>query len=374
MLQGMVSVVFLKKSLVGMTLLIGSVTALATDIVIGQSTDLSGPVSEQMKDFNLGANLYFDKVNKNGGVKGMHLKVESLDDGYVADRARANTQQLVANQSVSVLFGYRGTPHTLESLKEAESAGIGLVAPVTGADSVRKSNFAFNVRASYTDEVKGLIDYMGRLGMASNIGVFYRDDSYGAPLLAYAQDYVKHYNGLKIVSTMSYKAEPVNTASTIDKFAAAKVDTVLMFCTPQACNDMIAKAKAKAFSGRLMQISSIDPLAQFAILGTATRGVVTSQVMPYPKDERVSVVNELMTIARANKIPPNTINYRVVEGFVSAKYLVTVLNRAKNPANRQSVLEALRDKSGFNTDLGDYKVTNPYIELITLNDKGALVR
>jgi ABC-type branched-subunit amino acid transport system substrate-binding protein len=239
-------VIFPKKTIAGMAMLIASATAMSSDIVIGQSTDLSGPVSAQMKDFNFGAHLYFDKVNKSGGIKGMQLTVESLDDGYVPDRARANTRKLAADKSVSVLFGYRGTPQTLEAVKEAETAGIGLVAPVTGTDSVRKSNFVFNVRASYTDEVKGLIDYMGRLGMASNIGVFYRDDSYGVPLLAYAQDYVKHYKDMKIVSSMAYKTEPVNTAATVERFAAAKVDTVLMFCTPIACNDMIAKAREKA--------------------------------------------------------------------------------------------------------------------------------
>jgi hypothetical protein len=55
------------------------------------------------------------------------------------------------------------------------------------------------------DEVKGLINFMGMLGMASNIGVFYRDDSYGVPLLAYAQNYVKHYKDIEIVSSMSYR-------------------------------------------------------------------------------------------------------------------------------------------------------------------------
>lgn len=368
------TVVLLKKSVAGLLLLAVSVTAMANEILIGQSTDLSGPVSAQMRDFNFGAQLYFDKINKSGGIKGMSLRVESLDDGYVPERARVNTQKLAANKSVSVLFGYRGTPQTLAAVKEAESAGIGLVAPVTGADSVRKSEFVFNVRASYTDEVKGLIDYMGRLGMNANIGVFYRDDSYGAPLLAYAQNYVKQYKDLKIVSAASYKTEPVNTSAMVDQFKAAKVDTVLMFCTPLACNDMIAKAKEKEFTPRMMQISSIDPLSQFATLGTATRGIVTSQVMPYPKNEGVTVVYELMTIARAQKIPASAINYRVIEGFVSAKYLVTALAKAKNPNSRESVLEALRDKSNAGTDLGGYKVTNGYIELVTLNDKGAFVR
>jgi hypothetical protein len=69
-----------------------------------QPTDLFGPVGAQMKDFCFVVHLYFDKVSEAGGIKGMQVTVESLDDGYVPDRARMNTRELAANKSVSVFL------------------------------------------------------------------------------------------------------------------------------------------------------------------------------------------------------------------------------------------------------------------------------
>ena len=86
-------------------------------VVIGQSVPLTGPAQELGIEMQLGAKLYFDHINSQGGVNGRKIKLLTLDDGYEPDRATANTKQLIEKDDVFALFGYVGTPTSLAALK-----------------------------------------------------------------------------------------------------------------------------------------------------------------------------------------------------------------------------------------------------------------
>lgn len=150
----------MKKYVALMAACLTSISALAADeILIGQTADFS-VAGAQMKEFNAGAMAYISKVNGSGGVKGKQIKLISLDDGYVADKAAQNAKELIYAQKVSALFGIRGTDPTEAVMKVAEAAGVPVIAPVTGADSVRKSPETFPVRASYRCEIEAMLHHI----------------------------------------------------------------------------------------------------------------------------------------------------------------------------------------------------------------------
>jgi ABC-type branched-subunit amino acid transport system substrate-binding protein len=64
----------------------------------------------------LGATLYFNAVNANGGVNGRKIVLKTLDDGYEATRAADNTKKLITEDRVFALFGYVGTPTSAASM------------------------------------------------------------------------------------------------------------------------------------------------------------------------------------------------------------------------------------------------------------------
>ena len=57
----------------------GSVRA-ASDLVLGQSAPLTGPLSPPVLAFNAGAQLAFDTLNARGGVAGRRLRWITADD------------------------------------------------------------------------------------------------------------------------------------------------------------------------------------------------------------------------------------------------------------------------------------------------------
>ncbi|MFY7941107.1 MAG: ABC transporter substrate-binding protein, partial [Burkholderiaceae bacterium] len=75
------------------------------DIVLGQSASFTGSFASQATSYRDGALAYFEHINAKGGVAGRKIRLVSLDDGYVADKAKANTEQLLNNDKVLALFG-----------------------------------------------------------------------------------------------------------------------------------------------------------------------------------------------------------------------------------------------------------------------------
>src|SRR3954451_19237540 len=86
--------------------------AVHADILIGQTVGVTGAVAATVKESMQGAQLYIDRVNAQGGIKGEKVAILTLDDGFDVKRAVENTRVLVEEKNVLAMFMNRGTPHT----------------------------------------------------------------------------------------------------------------------------------------------------------------------------------------------------------------------------------------------------------------------
>lgn len=84
--------------------------------LLGHSCALSGPFRVLGTEYRDGAVLWFDEVNRQGGVAGRQIKLLSLDDGYNTAQAIANTKRLVEDEKVFAISGQFGTGITLACL------------------------------------------------------------------------------------------------------------------------------------------------------------------------------------------------------------------------------------------------------------------
>ena len=53
-----------------------------TEIRLGASAVLSGPLGPQTAEYGAGSRLYFDAVNQNGGIHGRKISYTTLDDAF----------------------------------------------------------------------------------------------------------------------------------------------------------------------------------------------------------------------------------------------------------------------------------------------------
>jgi ABC-type branched-subunit amino acid transport system substrate-binding protein len=110
----------------------GETGVTADTILLGQSAALTGPTAVLGKQMNAGARLYFDYINKQGGVFGRKIELKALDDMYEPEEAVKNTKKLIEEDRVFALFGYVGTPTSQAVMPLVNQARIPFFAPFTG--------------------------------------------------------------------------------------------------------------------------------------------------------------------------------------------------------------------------------------------------
>ena len=139
-------------------------------ILLGQSASFSGPSGELGREFRQGAHQVFDEVNAQGGIHGRQVVMVYRDDRYEPALAQRNTERFIRDDKVFALFGYVGTPTVQASLPLINRYQVPLVAPLTGAQLIRKPQIplVFNIRASYHQEIEAIVRYLVRFGRRVN--------------------------------------------------------------------------------------------------------------------------------------------------------------------------------------------------------------
>jgi len=351
----------------------------STKIVLGQSAPFSGPASALGEQFRKGALLQFDRVNAHGGIGGRQIELQSLDDGYEPDRCAANTQKLIEG-GVSALFGYIGTPTSLAALPLAVNAKLPFIAPFTGAQALREpfNRHVFHLRASYFDETAEIVKQLNAVGI-HRIGVFYQNDSYGKAGLEGVARALKPQN-LAPTGLGTVERNTVDVDAAVKSILAEKPDAIVQISAYRACAAFIRAARKAGFGGTFYNVSFVGTQALARELGVDARGVVVSQVMPFPFTGLTALSGEYLAAghgAEGGKFDPN---YSSVEGFVAAKMFVEAARRAGNHLNPEGLIGALESMHDFNlggffVDFSPTKHTgSKFVELTILQEDGRVRR
>jgi ABC-type branched-subunit amino acid transport system substrate-binding protein len=323
-----------------------------SQILLGQSVALTGPAQELGKDMQLGASLYFNQVNNQGGVHGRKIVLKTLDDGYEAARAAENTRKLIKDEKVFALFGYVGTPTSAASLPIFTEAKVPFVGPFTGAELLRTpvNPYVFNVRASYYDETEAIVQHLTAMSI-NNIAVFYQNDAYGQAGLAGVERALKKRN-LEVVSKGTVERNTVDVKKAVQDISKANPQAVVMISAYKSCAAFIRETKAAGKTPGFWNVSFVGSKALAKELDKEGRGVQISQVVPFPWDQTVPVVKEYRKLLEEAKGEPG---FGTLEGFIAAKVMVEGLRRAGKNLNRDNFIKAMESIQEY--DVGGFRVS-----------------
>lgn len=349
----------------------------ATEIRLGASSVLSGPLGAQTLDYGVGARLYFDAVNAAGGVHGRKISYTTLDDGFDVKRAVDNTRKLIQDESVFMIFNSTGTAQTgaiLPLLAESRTIAFG---PVTGASGFREkvNPYLFHVRASYANEAHRIISQLKQTGL-SRVAVFYQDDGLGKTLAAELRRAAEQE---KITFVAEIKVDP---AQPDFKAAAAATEKV----QPQAVIVATAGATFPSYVRAVQQTTAKPGFYGFSVasldvinreLKEHARGIILSQIMPSLRNATIPVVAEYLKLLR-EKSPGARPSASQFEGFVHARLLVEGFQRAGRPLSTDSFIKAMETAGdiSFGRFVARYSPQShngsSYVELAIIDNEGQL--
>jgi ABC-type branched-subunit amino acid transport system substrate-binding protein len=347
-------------------------------IVLGQSAAFSGPAAQLGIQMNKGARIYFDTLNANGGIHGTQIELRTLDDGYEPDRCKANTEKFIKDD-VFGLFGYVGTPTCLAALPLVNESKIPFFGPFTGAEALREpfSKSVFHVRASYYDETGLIVKQLTTLGL-KKIAVFYQNDAYGKAGLEGVKRALKPL-GLEPVALGTVERNTVDVAGAVKDIVPSLPDAVVQISAYKSCAAFIREARKAGYGGTFFNVSFVGTQALADELGREGRGIMVSQVMPFPFSTTTGISREYLDAVRKAGSDA-TANYSSMEGYVAAKVIAEGLKRAGGKPNRDSLitgLESIQNANfgGFTVDFGakDH-VASSYVDLSMLTEDGKVRR
>jgi branched-chain amino acid transport system substrate-binding protein len=348
-------------------------------IVLGQSAAFSGPAAYLGIEMNRGAKIHFDALNASGGVNGQTIELRTLDDGYEPGRCKANTERFIEKDNVFALFGYVGTPTCLAALPVIQENRTLFFGPFTGAESLREpfSRNIFHVRASYFDETALIVKQLLSLDL-KKIAVFHQNDAYGQAGLDGVNRALKTAN-LAPVATGTVERNTVNVAEAVKKITAAMPDAVVQITAYKSSAAFIREARKAGYGGTFYNVSFVGTQALADELGREARGIMVSQVMPFPFSTTSALSREyLAAVVKAGS--DATPNYASMEGYVAAKLFSEGLKRAGRNPTRDAFITAMESIQGFN--LGGFQATfgardhvaSHFVELSMLTEDGKVRR
>ena len=308
-------------------------------ILLGQSAPLTGSAAQLGIQFLSGAKLAFERANARGGINGRSVELRSMDDGYEPARCQANTQALL-NEDVLALFGYIGTPTSLAALPLATAARVPFVAPFTGAQALRDpfNRYAFHLRASYYDETARIVNQVTQVGM-KRVAVFHQNDSYGQAGLDGVMRALKAVQ-LEPVATATVERNSADVSAALERLLPSRPEAIVQVSAYKSCAAFVRAARKAGYAGQFYNVSFVGTQALADELGPDARGVVVSQVMPYPFAPVSALANEFLGAAAAAQ-PKVQANYSSIEGYIAGRVVLEGLRRAGAALSREALIAGL---------------------------------
>ncbi|HJV53708.1 MAG TPA: ABC transporter substrate-binding protein [Noviherbaspirillum sp.] len=348
------------------------------EIVLGQTTALTGPLAELGIDATAGAKAYFDYVNAQGGVNGRKIKLISLDDGYNPQKAVMNVKQLVEKDQVLALFGVLGTPANVAIMPLIQQVGIPNFGPASGSNLVRQpfNRLVFHVIPGYSDELAKIVEHLTVRGI-SKIGVVYQDNPFGKEGLIALEQIMAAHN-MKLAGTASIDNTGSDASKAVDALIKVAPQAIVMVTAGKASFDFIKTYNQRAVGMQYFALSVMASQSAIKALGKDGVGVVVSQTCPFPFSATSRIVQEYQQVMK--KMGVKNWSFASMGGFIEAKVMVDGLRHTGRNLTRERLIESLEtmgkiDYDGFTIN---YSKTNHlghrYVDLTVISKDGRFLR
>lgn len=326
-----------------------------TEIVLGQSCALKGPAQALGKGMRDGALVYFRYINSKGGIRGKKIRLISYNDGYKPGTCLENTNKLISQDKVFVLFGFVGTPTSRVAVPIATEKKVPYFAPYTGAEFLRNplNRQVFNIRASYYQETDAMVERLIADKGVKRISVFYQNDSYGKTGLEGVRMALAK-KGLQILNSAHYPRNTVDVEPAVEALLITRPGAVIMIGTYEPCARFIQLTRDSGSEAIFLNVSFVAADALGAALANEGLGVVITQVVPFPYAKGIPVVSEFHRLAK-QFLPEAKPSFVCMEGFIAAKAFCKILLETSDPITRKGFIETAESQTSL--DLGGFSIS-----------------
>ncbi len=332
----------------------------ALPIKIGMSTALSGPTSQLGQQVKKGVEIYFDKVNANGGIDGRQLELIVLDDRYEPSLVGTNMRQLIDKDNVLAVIGNLGTPTAVVSVPIANEKRVLLFGAFTGAKSLRNvppDRYVINLRAGYAEETAAIVNGLLSIGIKPDeIAFFTQNDAYGDAGYEGAEEAIKAAgHPTEDLPHARYTRNTLNVEEGLAELLGAKKTpkAIIIVGTYAPAAKFIKMAKKEFPDTLFLNVSFVGGAVFADELGADGNGVVVTQVVPFLNQDLPAFreYREDLKKYGGENADPGFVSF---EGYLDAKLFVIGLQRAaaKQELTREGIIDAFEQMKDIDIGIG----------------------
>jgi branched-chain amino acid transport system substrate-binding protein len=264
----------------------------ATEIKLGQTVPLSGPVSAYAT-FSRASLAYFAMVNDRGGINGRRVTLLSVDDGFSPPKAVEQTRRLVESDGVFAIFAPVGSAPSAATQKYLNTQKVPQMLIQSGL--ARWNNpkaFPWSISGLLNYEVeaatygKYILDHMPQ----ARIAVLYQSDDFGLGYLNGLKAGLGSRAGEMIVSTESFQLSDPTVDSQTLTLAASKADVLLIAATTKQTVQALKKLGEINWHPQLfVSFAAASPERTYSLAGNENaKGAISMTIFKDPADPELA--------------------------------------------------------------------------------------
>ena len=317
----------------------------AEEIRIGQTLPYSGPVS----GFGLigkTQEVFFEKINAEGGINGRKVKFITLDDAYSPPKTVEQTRKLVEQEEVQLMFGSLGTATNAAVHRYLNSKKVPQLFILSGATKwADPKNYPWTMPGMLAYETEGVIyaKHVLKAKPDAKIAILSQNDDFGRDYVAGFKRTLGAKAASMIVSEATYETSAPTISSQLASLKASGANVLFGVVLGKFTSQMIKGAAELNWKPDLFfvptsasSISFLEPAgldnAVGLITASAQKDSLDSQWANDPE------MKEFFAFMKQHMPNADLNNSNYAAGYHYATLLMSVLKACKDDFSRENIM------------------------------------
>jgi branched-chain amino acid transport system substrate-binding protein len=317
-----------------------------TEIKIGQTAPLSGPVS-LYATFAKASLAYFAMINEQGGVNGRKINLILADDGFSPPKTVEQTRKLVEADGILLMFAPVGSAPSIAAqkyLNTRKMPQLFLQSGLTRWNDPQNFPWSMSGLPNYGAEVRSYAKYIVANNPTARIAVLWQNDDFGKSYLEGLKKGLGDKAETMIVGSESFELTDPTVDTQIITLANRQADTFLIAATAKQTIQALKKAGDLKWRPQLFvafPAASIPRTYVPAGIENAL-GAISVTVFKDPQEADFRNDRDLQAYLRWIKRyypdgdPDEGLN---VAAYFEAELLVEVLKRCGDELTRENIMK-----------------------------------
>src|SRR5262249_49733524 len=175
----------------------------------------------------------------------------------------------------------------------------------------------------------------------TRIAIFYQDDAFGrAGLAGFKKAMDKR--GMQIAAEATYERNTLAVKTALLTLKRAEPEAVVMVGAYKPCAAFIKLAHKVDFNAAFVNISFVGAVALARELGPDGKGVIISQVVPFPWDASLKVVADYQAAINAAE-PKAEPDFVSLEGYLVGRLAIAALEKTGANPTRDGRIRTIKE-------------------------------